>query len=98
VIDPLNPTTLHAARTDYDCFWLWGEYQCFVTSFIFKSTDGAKSWTQVATFDDGLAVYTMAIAPLTPTTLYAAGIGLVKSTDGGVTWSAPEAPPAPAGR
>jgi photosystem II stability/assembly factor-like uncharacterized protein len=96
VIDPLNPMILHAARTDYDCFWLWGEYQCFVTSFIFKSTDGATSWTQVATFDDGLAILTLAIDPLTPTTLYAAGIGLVKSSDGGMTWSTPEAPPPPA--
>jgi len=94
VIDPLNPTTLHAARTDYDCFEVWGDFQCLLTGVIYKSTDGAASWTQVAAFPD-LGIYALTIDPLTPTTLYAGGQGLVKSTDGGATWSAPQPPPSP---
>jgi photosystem II stability/assembly factor-like uncharacterized protein len=83
VIDPLTPATLYATRTDYNCFEFWGDFQCLVTGVIYKSTDAATNWTQVAELAD-IPVYPVVIDPLTPTTLYASGW---KSTDGGATWS-----------
>ena len=84
VIDPLNPATLYATRTDYSCFEFWGDFQCLVTGVIYKSTDGATNWTQVAELAD-IPVCPLVIDPLTPTTLYAGGW---KSIDGGTSWSA----------
>jgi photosystem II stability/assembly factor-like uncharacterized protein len=77
-IDPRTPTTLYAIDG---------------RSGLFKSTDGATTWTAL---DTGLAVSTLAIDPRTPTTLYAGtfynGVlpsnGVWKSTDGGSTWTA----------
>ncbi len=91
--DPQTPSTLYAG-TD---------------SGVFKSVDGAGSWTSTSA---GLpnnqfgscceAVVTLAIDPQTPTTLYAGLLfnGVFKSTDGGGSWSAantglPAPPPAP---
>ena len=84
VIDPLNPATLYATRTDYNCFEFWGDFHCLVTGVIYRSTDAATNWTQVAELAD-IPVYPVVIDPLTPTTLYAGGW---KSTDGGATWTA----------
>jgi hypothetical protein len=101
VIDPLNPTTLYAARTDYTLeepfpgFCGIDPTECMVpTALIYRSTDGGANWPQVATLP-GRPVYALAIDPKTPTTLYAGGHGVLKSTDGGVTWSAAEPPPPP---
>ncbi|MCP3960310.1 MAG: hypothetical protein GY719_20905 [bacterium] len=55
---------------------------------------GLDEWTAEGPF--GGAIYTLAIDPQTPTTIYAGtgigtagtGIGVFKSTDGGTTWSA----------
>ena len=77
---------------------------------IFKSTDGAASWTSA---NSGLpsmlanyGVNTLFIDPQNPDTLYASGAavfvggGVFKSTDGGESWSAAarELPPNNGGR
>src|SRR5579863_1044976 len=74
----------------------------------FKSTDSGLTWTQslVTTTDpllQGIPImYTIAVDPQTPSTVYAmarfnspSGIqtALVKSTDSGVTWSVVSKPP-----
>ena len=54
---------------------------------VFRSVDGGATWDAVNTGLTSLNVSTLAIDPLTPTTLYATtGGGLFKSTDGGTTW------------
>jgi photosystem II stability/assembly factor-like uncharacterized protein len=53
---------------------------------IFKSTDGGGSWSSSLT---NAYVQILAIAPTTPTTLFAAGQGgIYKSTDSGTSWNA----------
>ena len=73
VIDPYNPTTVYAGGP----------------GFIFKSTDGGATWTQI---DKGLtntSIHSLAIDPSNPATVYAGSAGGVfKSTDGGATWTA----------
>ncbi len=49
---------------------------------VFRSLNGGGMWTEVDP-DDSIAI---AIAPSTPTTIYSAGVGLQKSTNGGDTW------------
>jgi len=81
-IDPLTPTTLYMET--------WGG--------LFKTTDGGGTWTAVAIGLSGLnqRVYALAVNPQTPTTLYlgtccyygTTGVGVLKSTDGGGSWSA----------
>ncbi len=76
VIDRATPTTLYAGTSNG----------------VFKSTDGAASWTRFSSVN-GLpssSIRAVAIDPATPQTLYAgtsvSGIG--KSTNGGLSWSA----------
>ena len=76
-IDSQNPGTLYAGGPG-----------------IFKTTDGGSSWTQVNS-SSGISV--LAIDPQNPETIYAVGAtaatsfdvpaGLLRSTDGGATWS-----------
>jgi photosystem II stability/assembly factor-like uncharacterized protein len=83
-IDPTTPTTLYAGAS-------YG---------VYKSTDGGDTWgaTGLVSPDPGGGPrYTLAIDPKTPTTLYAGtndplltgpnNRGVLKSTDGGSTWS-----------
>lgn len=53
---------------------------------VFKSTDGGGSWGEARTGLTHADIYALAVDPLTPTTLYAAGGGMFKSTDGGGSW------------
>ena len=70
---------------------------------IFRTVDGGKNWTKVFSADDSVGVLDLCSDPSDPSTLYAAiyrpssGSGdsaieatsdIVKSTDGGATWSA----------
>jgi hypothetical protein len=80
-IDPQTPTTLYA-------------WEFFEGGGLRKSTDGGATWTATG-LDDVLlahgvnpgAVWSLAIDPLTPNTLYAGTAhGVFKSTDGGATW------------
>jgi photosystem II stability/assembly factor-like uncharacterized protein len=54
-------------------------------SGVFKSNNGGASWAISLT---NTRVQIVAIAPATPTTLYAAGRGIYKSIDGGTSWNA----------
>lgn len=72
-VDPVNPRTLYAATREG----------------VLKSTDGGVSW---ATSLAGLFTETIAIDPSNPSNVYAgardaAGSGVTRSTDRGVTWS-----------
>ena len=72
-IDPTNPSTIYA-RTD-----------TAHGGAIFKSMDGGGSWTAIS----GIAgVSSLAIDPTNSSTIYAgAGQGVVKSTNGGESWT-----------
>jgi hypothetical protein len=84
-IDPATPTTLYASSTDFGVSGIG-------LSGVFKSTDGAVSWTKLPvdpnTFTPGL-VEAFAIDPQTTSPIYAASgaFGILKSTDGGMTWT-----------
>ncbi len=75
------PTTIFA--------WAWysGDQGYFYRA-LFKSTDSGASWTDLSA---GLPYYwpvtTVVIDPVSPSTVYAGGYGLLKSTDGGETWA-----------
>lgn len=85
-VDPVTPTTLYASSSDFGPSGIG-------LSGVFKSTDGAQSWTKLPvdpnTFLPGL-VQAFAIDPQATSTLYAAagGFGVLKSTDGGTSWTA----------
>jgi hypothetical protein len=56
---------------------------------VFKSVDGGGSWNPASTGLTSANVYTLAIDPATPATLYAGtNDGVFKSTNGGGIWSA----------
>src|SRR5262249_54475139 len=93
-IDPTNPQTLYAAV---------GSFRGSPANGVYKSTDGGNTWFVAGNFpiqaSDGRI--TVAIAPSDPQTLYASvsasGQGgssfghlleVLKSTDGGDTWTA----------
>ena len=56
---------------------------------VFKSTNGGENWSAVNTGLSSYAyVYSLAIAPATPSTLYVVAYdGVFKSTDGGRQWN-----------
>lgn len=69
---------------------------------LWRTTDflsASPSWTQIASVSQNLSITTLAQDPNTPTTMYAGtgegysnvdairGLGIYKSTDGGLTWS-----------
>ena len=65
---------------------------------VFKSVDGGMTWTQTAL--SGQTIFSLAIDPNDPNTLYAGTGGnfgvrgrIYKSTDGGTTWSELDAGP-----
>src|SRR5262249_37387784 len=82
-IDPTNPSTIYAGAVGRGVG-------------VFKSTDGGRSWIQI---NSGLsaidAVFSMAIDPVVPATLYIAVTrasfsrpsGIYKSVDGGNNWN-----------
>jgi photosystem II stability/assembly factor-like uncharacterized protein len=94
-IDPGDPNTLYLAEADDgDGYWS-----------LLKTTNGGADWKSVGDFPNNLqaGVWTLAIDPSTPSTLYA-GVddvpiymddgtiepgagGVFKSTDGGATWN-----------
>lgn len=55
---------------------------------VFKTTDGGASWTASNTGLAGVSVFSLAIDPKTPTTVYAGTFGnrVFKSTDAGQHW------------
>ena len=82
-VDPRNALTLYAGD-----FSLPGKTPA--DSFVIKSIDGGTNWTHLPEIANGeIRAYTLAVDPVNSGTLYAGGTGVpvVKSTDGGVTWS-----------
>ena len=76
-MDPMDPDTLYLGETDDED----GIYA------LLKSTDGGATWTTIWNAANS-GLNTLAIDPVTPTTLYA-GLytGVYKSTDGGASWN-----------
>jgi len=72
-LDPSNHDTLYIGTT----------------RGLFASTDGGGRWVQNRMIPQG-SVAALAVNPVKPSILYAGGadIGVVKSTDGGATWTA----------
>ncbi|WP_243626455.1 stalk domain-containing protein, partial [Candidatus Cryosericum septentrionale] len=70
----LTPTTLYAGTNG---------------GGIFRSVDSGDHWTMLNTGLDFLGAYSLAIDPLTPTTLYASTeMGVLRSVNGVATWGA----------
>jgi Tfp pilus assembly protein PilF/photosystem II stability/assembly factor-like uncharacterized protein len=81
-IDPLTPATLYAGTHSHT----YPRTMRYYPGSVYKSTDGGDNWSQV-TFRYTY-FWTLAIDPLTPTTLYAGSDdGVLKSTDSGRSWA-----------
>ncbi|MBI3284217.1 MAG: hypothetical protein HYZ65_05100, partial [Burkholderiales bacterium] len=82
VIDPANSSIIYAA---------------FAGGGLWKTTNGGSSWAPLTESLGTLSIGTVAMDPNNSSTIYlglgdafdGTGIGMVKSTDGGATWSAP---------
>jgi hypothetical protein len=59
-------------------------------SQIWQSIDAGATWTMVSGFPSSVSVFGLAVDPTTSTTIYAgtSTIGLQKSIDGGLSWTA----------
>jgi len=91
VVDPQTPSTLYASTNEYE-YTDEGVFQRVVGGAIFKSADGGTSWSAVNTELSAHDILTLAIDPLTPSTLYAGtSEGVFKSVDGGASWNAANA-------
>jgi len=80
-IDPQNPGTIYGGTDQGDIGPPVG---------VFKSTDGAASWSAASSgLPSNLGWFSaLAIDPKNPSTVYAGtGAGAFKSTDGGASWS-----------
>lgn len=81
-IDPLTPTTIYLGTTG-------PERPHSFSDSVYKSTDGGNSWCAVRAHLPDHRVYTLALDPKAPATLYAGAYdGVFKSTDGADTWNA----------
>lgn len=66
---------------------------CEGPNYIFKSSDGGLHWTEIYTSPGKDKIMALAIHPLTPTTVYAAGWGpgtegtVKRTTNGGLNWT-----------
>ena len=70
-INPVTPTTVYAAGVEQDQS---GNY----TGVVYESLNGGANWTRALTESAGCCAasfYALAINPVTPTTVYAAGYG-----------------------
>jgi photosystem II stability/assembly factor-like uncharacterized protein len=71
-IDPTTPATVYAASLDR----------------IYRSTDGAGAWSQLATVAPGIRARALTMDRASSTTLYVASDqGLYRSTNGGLNWT-----------
>ncbi|MFN0107511.1 MAG: SBBP repeat-containing protein [Blastocatellia bacterium] len=85
-IDPMTPTTLYLSSN-----------QSTFRGSLYKSTDGGNSWLlssegisiKFGNSDSVLTVYSLAVDPVTPGTIYAGTQfgGVFKSINGGASWS-----------
>jgi photosystem II stability/assembly factor-like uncharacterized protein len=81
-LDPLSPDIVYAAAR-----WAFSVPPLFIHSVtVYKSADGGVSWVAGAAVSGRASA--LVVHPTTPNTLYVAGsTGLLKSDDGGATWS-----------
>jgi photosystem II stability/assembly factor-like uncharacterized protein len=85
-IDPVSPARLYAADFQLP------SYNGLTNSYVIYSTDGGTNWSHLpapTTPGAEIRAYSLAINPLNPSILYAAGTGtpnLVRSTNGGANW------------
>jgi photosystem II stability/assembly factor-like uncharacterized protein len=76
-IDPHDPSVVYLAISDF----VEGD------ASLRKTTDGGANWRNIW-FATGIMFNTLAIDPVTPTTIYATTSGgLLKSTDAGANWN-----------
>jgi len=80
----IHPTTPLTWLLTHD-----GEVGATFGSYIYRSTDGGDSWTEVYSLADDLFL-SFAVDPVTPTLLYASTWqrDFYRSVDGGATWEA----------
>jgi len=82
-IHPITPTTMYAASSG---------------GGVWKTTDGGATWSPLSDLLPSIAVYSLAMDPNAPDTLYAGtgeplgsvarrGAGIFKTIDGGATWN-----------
>jgi hypothetical protein len=72
VLDPASATTVYAGAD----------------GGLFKSTDGAMTWTQVTNGMTATNVFALLFDPASPSTFYAGtDAGVFRSTDGGSSWT-----------
>ena len=82
-VDPRNPSTIYAGALSAPLHYNVRQ------AYIIKSTDGGASWVQLNGGFGGVpsAVDSLAVDPVTPSTVYAGTYnGLYKTTDGGASW------------
>ncbi|MFL5960127.1 MAG: WD40/YVTN/BNR-like repeat-containing protein [Gaiellaceae bacterium] len=78
-IDPRQPGTVYASVHNMSAVALE-----IPTGGIYETTNGGQTWTEIWS---GFGVDKVAVDPTLPSTIYAAGNRLLKSTDGGHTWA-----------
>ena len=78
---PISDLALENGGQSIDAAALNGPY-------FWSSTDGGTTWTQVQT-TSGANIGGMAVSPQNPSTIYLSdiGVGILKSIDGGATWT-----------
>jgi photosystem II stability/assembly factor-like uncharacterized protein len=76
VIDPVNPNTIYAGGYSYDC----------CGGVVLKSTNSGGSWSQSHP-SGAVSVEVLAIDPTNPNIVYLGSGGLLKSTNGGQSWT-----------
>jgi photosystem II stability/assembly factor-like uncharacterized protein len=79
-LDPSSPRTVYVGGDN-------GDTGCQERDLAFKSTDGGNTWTALA-LDAVNGIY---VDPSSPETVYGLADGLMKSVDGGMTWSSADA-------
>jgi hypothetical protein len=83
IVDPQNGDVLYSIREE-NVFCTQPPYTC-TAQYLSNSTDAGATWTSL---DKPAFLYSTAIDPSTPSTLYGGGRGVIyKSTDGGHSWT-----------